>query len=190
MATSTLPTTKTEALYQKDGHLFTHSAPISSVQPLPADAQGLFKLPAEGEPYVLTTPRTIFHAQGGGQPSDTGIIAWKAKKEKEKKKEKKRKTKKKKKKVTKTSTSTPASTPPAFPAPPPPNEKNPTSSPQPSHGTASHYPNASFVEFSGLIPNRKPPLAIPNRRPRTRTCVSVFTSGMKRGRGGSVRGVG
>lgn len=74
------PTTKTEPLYQKDGHLYTHTSPISSVQPLsslPPDVQTLFKPPpstAPGEPYILTTPSTIFHAQGGGQPSDTGTI--------------------------------------------------------------------------------------------------------------------
>lgn len=77
MAETSLPTSKTQALYQKDGHLYTHSATISSVQPLsslPQDAQGLFKPPQEGEPYILTTPSTIFHAQGGGQPTDTGTI--------------------------------------------------------------------------------------------------------------------
>ncbi|KZM24629.1 uncharacterized protein EKO05_0008640 [Ascochyta rabiei] len=78
MASPSLPTTRTEALYQKDGHLYTHSAPISSVQPLsslPPETQGLFKPPPEGDPYILTTPQTIFHAQGGGQPSDTGTIS-------------------------------------------------------------------------------------------------------------------
>ena len=77
MAELTLPTAKTGALYQKDGHLYTHTSPISSIQPLsslPQDAQSLFKPPPEGEPYILTTPSTIFHAQGGGQPSDTGTI--------------------------------------------------------------------------------------------------------------------
>ncbi|KAF3050640.1 hypothetical protein E8E11_004807 [Didymella keratinophila] len=77
MAELSLPTAKTEALYQKDGHLYTHASPISSIQPLsslPQDAQSLFKPPPEGEPYILTTPSTIFHAQGGGQPSDTGTI--------------------------------------------------------------------------------------------------------------------
>ncbi|KAF2633360.1 alanyl-tRNA synthetase-like protein [Macroventuria anomochaeta] len=77
MAEASLPTAKTEALYQKDGHLYSHTSPISSIQPLsslPQNAQGLFKPPPEGEPYILTTPSTIFHAQGGGQPSDTGTI--------------------------------------------------------------------------------------------------------------------
>lgn len=72
-----LPDTKTEALYQKDGHLYTHSSRISSIQPLtslPQDAQLLFKPPQEGAPYVVSTASTIFHAQGGGQPSDTGTM--------------------------------------------------------------------------------------------------------------------
>lgn len=77
MAQPSLPTARTEALYQKDGHLYTHTSPITTIQPLsslPASAQALFKPPPEGEPYILTTPSTIFHAQGGGQPSDTGTI--------------------------------------------------------------------------------------------------------------------
>lgn len=79
MAESSLPTTKTEALYQKDGHKYTHTAPISTIQPLsslPEDTQSLFKPPPEGtsDPHIITTPSTIFHAQGGGQPSDTGTI--------------------------------------------------------------------------------------------------------------------
>ncbi|KAJ4403041.1 hypothetical protein N0V91_006787 [Didymella pomorum] len=77
MAEPSLPTAKTDPLYQKDGHLYTHTSPISSIHPLsslPQDAQSLFKPPPEGEPYILTTPSTIFHAQGGGQPSDTGTI--------------------------------------------------------------------------------------------------------------------
>lgn len=79
MAESSLSTTKTEALYQKDGHKYTHTAPISTIQPLsslPEDTQSLFKPPPEGtsDPHIITTPSTIFHAQGGGQPSDTGTI--------------------------------------------------------------------------------------------------------------------
>jgi Ser-tRNA(Ala) deacylase AlaX len=74
---------KTEALYQKDGHLYTHTVPLSSLSllsSLPEGTRALFKPPQDGnaEPYVLTTPSTIFHAQGGGQPSDTGIITSKS----------------------------------------------------------------------------------------------------------------
>jgi Ser-tRNA(Ala) deacylase AlaX len=77
MAAPSLPAAKTDPLYQKDGHLYTHTSPITSILPLsslPSEAQSLFKPPPEGRPYILTTPSTIFHAQGGGQPSDTGTI--------------------------------------------------------------------------------------------------------------------
>ncbi|KAF1364011.1 hypothetical protein EJ07DRAFT_172936 [Lizonia empirigonia] len=79
MAESSLPATKTEALYQKDGHKYNHTAPISTIQPLsslPEDTQSLFKPPPEGtsDPHIITTASTIFHAQGGGQPSDTGTM--------------------------------------------------------------------------------------------------------------------
>lgn len=79
-ATTSLPNTKTDPLYQTHGQQYTHTAPVTSLQPLsslPESAQSLFKPPplAEAsEPYILTTPSTIFHAQGGGQPSDTGTI--------------------------------------------------------------------------------------------------------------------
>lgn len=69
---------RTEPLYQKDGQLHTHTSSITSIQPLsalPPETQALFKPPPESTPYILTTPSTIFHAQGGGQPSDTGTIA-------------------------------------------------------------------------------------------------------------------
>jgi Ser-tRNA(Ala) deacylase AlaX len=75
---ATIPATeKTEALYQKDGTLIEHTSTISSITPLsslPSETQALFKSQSEGELFVLTTPSTIFHAQGGGQPSDTGTI--------------------------------------------------------------------------------------------------------------------
>ncbi|KAF3002966.1 hypothetical protein E8E13_004593 [Curvularia kusanoi] len=80
MATSSPLTARTEPLYQKDGFKYTHTSLISSIQPLtslPQDTQALFKPPQsspEKEAYILTTPSTIFHAQGGGQPSDTGTI--------------------------------------------------------------------------------------------------------------------
>jgi Ser-tRNA(Ala) deacylase AlaX len=73
-------TQRTTPLYQKDGHLYTHTSPITSIQPLsslPLETQSLFKAPQDNpqEPFILTTPSTIFHAQGGGQPSDTGTIS-------------------------------------------------------------------------------------------------------------------
>ncbi|KAJ4369608.1 hypothetical protein N0V83_005370 [Neocucurbitaria cava] len=72
---------RTDPLYQKDGQLHTHTTTITSIHPLsslPQETQALFKIPPpeeeQGPPYILTTPSTIFHAQGGGQPSDTGTI--------------------------------------------------------------------------------------------------------------------
>jgi Ser-tRNA(Ala) deacylase AlaX len=69
---------RTDPLYQKDGQKHTHTSPITSIRALSSlslETQSLFKPPPETEPYILTTPSTIFHAQGGGQPSDTGTIS-------------------------------------------------------------------------------------------------------------------
>lgn len=75
---SPMETEKTEAVYQKDGHLYSHTSTLSSLSPLtslPAAHQSLFKPPPDATaPYVLATRSTIFHAQGGGQPSDTGTM--------------------------------------------------------------------------------------------------------------------
>ncbi|KAF2002553.1 ThrRS/AlaRS common domain-containing protein [Amniculicola lignicola CBS 123094] len=84
-AINKVPETKTDALYQKNGTLHTHTTTLSSITPLatfPPEIQALYQKPtvkSEAEipqksPYVLTFPETIFHAQGGGQPSDTGTI--------------------------------------------------------------------------------------------------------------------
>lgn len=70
-------TQRTDPLYQKDGQLHTYTSPITSVQSLsslPEETQTLFKPPPDSVPFILTTAATIFHAQGGGQPSDTGTI--------------------------------------------------------------------------------------------------------------------
>jgi Ser-tRNA(Ala) deacylase AlaX len=68
---------RTDPLYQKDGQLYKHTSTITSIQllsSLPEETRVLFKPPPDSSPYVLTTPSTIFHAQGGGQPSDIGTI--------------------------------------------------------------------------------------------------------------------
>ena len=69
---------KTDPLYHREGHLHSHTSTLTSISPLsslPPDVQPLFKqYPADSHPYILITPSTIFHAQGGGQPSDTGTI--------------------------------------------------------------------------------------------------------------------
>jgi Ser-tRNA(Ala) deacylase AlaX len=68
---------RTDPLYQKDGQLYKHTSTITTIQPLSSfseETRVLFKPPPESTSYILTTPSTIFHAQGGGQPSDTGTI--------------------------------------------------------------------------------------------------------------------
>jgi Ser-tRNA(Ala) deacylase AlaX len=72
-------TTRTDPLYQKDSTLHLHTSPITSLHPLsslPEETRLLFKPPPDipSEPMILTTSSTIFHAQGGGQPSDVGTI--------------------------------------------------------------------------------------------------------------------
>ncbi|EFQ90599.1 hypothetical protein CFE70_007748 [Pyrenophora teres f. teres 0-1] len=88
---------RTIPLYQTQGQLYEHKTSLVSVQPLcslPEETRALFKpaSPASQgkdgeadaatgqeaesapEPHVLTVSETIFHAQGGGQPSDTGTM--------------------------------------------------------------------------------------------------------------------
>jgi Ser-tRNA(Ala) deacylase AlaX len=61
-------------VYESNGDLRTFQARIlsvHSVETLPEDERNLFKqaLPPD---LIVTTDETIFHAQGGGQPNDTG----------------------------------------------------------------------------------------------------------------------
>ncbi|KAA8620268.1 metal-dependent hydrolase related to alanyl-tRNA synthetase HxxxH domain [Pyrenophora tritici-repentis] len=84
---------RTIPLYQTQGQLYENKTSLVSVQPLsslPEETRALFKpaSPASQgkdgeagqeaqnapEPHVLTVSETIFHAQGGGQPSDTGTM--------------------------------------------------------------------------------------------------------------------
>ncbi|KAF1979112.1 alanyl-tRNA synthetase-like protein [Bimuria novae-zelandiae CBS 107.79] len=68
---------KTDPLYQKDGDIYSHTTTLTSIAPLsslPPTVQPLFKPPPNTSPYILTSPSTIFHTQGGGQPSDIGGI--------------------------------------------------------------------------------------------------------------------
>lgn len=63
--------------YQQDGQLLTLKTEVQSVQRLTSLSEanlGLFKT-ADGEKdFIITTKETIFHPQGGGQPSDEGVI--------------------------------------------------------------------------------------------------------------------
>ncbi|KAI7474365.1 hypothetical protein KC357_g5254 [Hortaea werneckii] len=66
----------TKAIYQYEEGLRNHIARVVAIQPFSAlsDAErGLFKTGSEYT-YALETNETIFYAQGGGQPFDTGHI--------------------------------------------------------------------------------------------------------------------
>ena len=80
-ATPSIMTSPTIPIYQNDSQLTTFETEITSTLPLtsyPEADIALFKLatPPESssDQHILTTTASIFHPQGGGQPSDTGII--------------------------------------------------------------------------------------------------------------------
>lgn len=67
---------RTKLVYQQHGELRQHLSKVLSISPvstLPLADQSLIKNASE-EDYALITDETIFHVQGGGQPSDTGTI--------------------------------------------------------------------------------------------------------------------
>lgn len=69
--------TPTKAIYHDHGELRTLITKVNAVEPLSALSEAdraLFKQNTPDDPWVLTTAATIFYAQGGGQPSDTGTI--------------------------------------------------------------------------------------------------------------------
>ncbi|OGM41693.1 alanyl-tRNA synthetase [Aspergillus bombycis] len=68
---------KTELLYLNDASLRQWTTTVLSCQPisqLTENEKSLAKTLAP-ESFALTTRETVFYPQGGGQPSDTGVIA-------------------------------------------------------------------------------------------------------------------
>lgn len=69
----------TRALYQYDEKLRTHTTRFVSIQradALPETDRALFKqISLDLGHYIVITAETIFYAQGGGQPSDTGVMS-------------------------------------------------------------------------------------------------------------------
>ena len=66
----------TKLIFQNQQDLTSHITRILSIRPthdLPPEDIALFKSHTEA-PYAIITESTIFHPQGGGQPSDTGSI--------------------------------------------------------------------------------------------------------------------
>lgn len=66
----------TVALYQRDEALRTHNTKVFAVELAStlSDSDRLLFKQATGEDYVVTTDETVFYAQGGGQPCDTGVM--------------------------------------------------------------------------------------------------------------------
>lgn len=63
--------------YHHDGQLLKLKTKVQSVQPLSELNEanlGLFKNADQDKDFIITTTETIFHPQGGGQPSDEGTI--------------------------------------------------------------------------------------------------------------------
>lgn len=63
--------------YQHDGQLLSLKTKVQSIQPLSSLSEanlGLFKTAENEKDFIVTTSETIFHPQGGGQPSDEGTI--------------------------------------------------------------------------------------------------------------------
>ena len=69
-------TSPTKLVYQHDGEQLLHTTKVLSIVPVSSLAkldQSLVKDSSDIE-HAVITDSTIFHVQGGGQPSDTGIM--------------------------------------------------------------------------------------------------------------------
>ncbi|KAF2842535.1 alanyl-tRNA synthetase [Patellaria atrata CBS 101060] len=69
--------TRTDLVFQRDGFLYeleTTIYSIHSVDSLPSGSENLFKSLGNST-HALITTATIFHPQGGGQPSDIGAMS-------------------------------------------------------------------------------------------------------------------
>jgi Ser-tRNA(Ala) deacylase AlaX len=77
-ATTTTKTTEQIYLHQPQQHtLSTRILEVTSWSDIPENERSLFKTATadtDTDRVVVTTTETIFYAQGGGQPSDTGVI--------------------------------------------------------------------------------------------------------------------
>ncbi|MCJ1363020.1 hypothetical protein MMC16_002126 [Acarospora aff. strigata] len=67
---------RTHLAFQRNGHLSTLQVAVTAfktIASLEETNRSLFKQ-ARDEDHVVVTDSTIFHAQGGGQPSDVGVM--------------------------------------------------------------------------------------------------------------------
>ena len=69
-------TDRTKLVYQQDGERLLHTAKIVSIVPISALTKPDQSLGNESSDieHAIITDSTIFHVQGGGQPSDTGTM--------------------------------------------------------------------------------------------------------------------
>lgn len=74
--TSQSMTKRTQLVFQHDAKLYKLQTVVTALVPFSAltgTQQSLFKVSSEGD-HVVVTEGTIFHPQGGGQPSDEGTM--------------------------------------------------------------------------------------------------------------------